>query len=217
MPGPCGCKPHAASHLQGKLPCGVQCVCQAFTTDCDWCELSHRSDPQRYVVRHVGVSLQAGTSVQVPLAMDVSGEYIVLACDPLEITVLRVSLTGELTLAGTASASFQLVRQLSIVSPGHPLQVRTLGPGSDCKRSSSFILVQPHRANVRGEYVGVQGSVDSHSSCSNGLSGCWCMACCCTLLHTAHLQSTACAAAAGRLWRRPAYKRLEQAQSHPAH
>ena len=63
--------------------------------------------------------------VQVPRAMDVNGEYIVLASEPLEITVLRVSLTGELTPAGTASAAFQLVRQLSIVSPGHPLQVRS--------------------------------------------------------------------------------------------
>ena len=63
--------------------------------------------------------------------MDVNGEYIVLASEPLEITVLRVSLTGELTPAGTASASFQLVRQLSIVSPGHPLQARL---SSACSR-----------------------------------------------------------------------------------
>ena len=70
--------------------------------------------------------LCSGCSViQVPRAMDVNGEYIVLASEPLEITVLRVSLTGELTPAGTASAAFQLVRQLSIVSPGHPLQVRS--------------------------------------------------------------------------------------------
>ena len=53
-----------------------------------------------------------------------SGDHIILAAEPLEITVLRVSLTGEVTPAGTACATFQLVRQLSIVSPGHPLQVR---------------------------------------------------------------------------------------------
>ena len=54
--------------------------------------------------------------------MDVSGDHIILASEPLEITVLRVGLSGELTPAATASASFQLMRQLSIVSPGHPLQ-----------------------------------------------------------------------------------------------
>ena len=70
------------------------------------------------------LGMNSSVSTQVPRAMDVNGEYIVLASEPLEITVLRVSLTGELTPAGTASASFQLVRQLSIVSPGHPLQAR---------------------------------------------------------------------------------------------
>ena len=62
--------------------------------------------------------------MQVPRAMDVSGDHIILAGEPLEITVLRVSLAGALTPSATASATFQLVRQLSIVSPGHPLQAR---------------------------------------------------------------------------------------------
>ncbi len=44
---------------------------------------------------------------QVPLAIDVLGAAIAVASAPLDIQVLRVNLTGDLTPLGTPTASFQ--------------------------------------------------------------------------------------------------------------
>lgn len=55
--------------------------------------------------------------------MDTSGSHVIVAAAPLDITVLRVDLTGALSPQGNAVATFTLVRQLSIMSSGHPLQV----------------------------------------------------------------------------------------------
>ncbi|KAK9798509.1 hypothetical protein WJX73_005261 [Symbiochloris irregularis] len=59
---------------------------------------------------------------QAPLAMDTSGSHVIVAAAPLDITVFRVDLTGALSPQGTAVATFTLVRQLSIMGSGHPLQ-----------------------------------------------------------------------------------------------
>ena len=68
---------------------------------------------------------------QAPLAMDVSGVHLIVASAPLDITVFRIHLTGALTPQGAPAASFTLVRQLSIMSVGHPLQV-SLQPPPTC-------------------------------------------------------------------------------------
>lgn len=48
--------------------------------------------------------------LQVPLAIDVLGAALAVASEPLEIKVLRVNLTGDLTPLGTPTASFQRAR-----------------------------------------------------------------------------------------------------------
>lgn len=45
--------------------------------------------------------------LQIPLAIDVLGTHVVVASAPLEILVLRVDLTGELTPLGTPTAKLQ--------------------------------------------------------------------------------------------------------------
>lgn len=64
---------------------------------------------------------------QAPLAMDTSGSHVIIAAAPLDITVFRVDLTGALGPQDTAVAVFTLVRQLSIMGSGHPLQVKLAG------------------------------------------------------------------------------------------
>ncbi len=63
---------------------------------------------------------------QVPLAMDALDQHIVLATAPLEISLMRVALHGSLTAAGNPMAHVTVVRELSILSVGTPLRVRTL-------------------------------------------------------------------------------------------
>lgn len=45
--------------------------------------------------------------LQIPLAIDVLGASVAVASAPLDIKVLRVDLTGDLTPLGTPTASFQ--------------------------------------------------------------------------------------------------------------
>ena len=59
---------------------------------------------------------------QVPLAVDVLGAWVVVASAPLDIRVLRVDLTGDLTPLGTPTASFTVICELSIMSVGQPLR-----------------------------------------------------------------------------------------------
>ena len=65
------------------------------------------------------------THEQVPLAMDALGQHIVLAMAPLEISLMRVALHGSVTAAGNPIAHLTVVRELSILSIGTPLRVRT--------------------------------------------------------------------------------------------
>lgn len=57
--------------------------------------------------------------------MDALGQHIVLATAPLEITLMRVALHGSLTAAGNPMAHLTVVRELSILSIGTPLRVRS--------------------------------------------------------------------------------------------
>lgn len=70
----------------------------------------------------ISTSPDVVTREQAPLAMDVCGVHLVVASAPLDITVFRVDLTGALTPLGAPAATFTIVRQLSIMSPGQPLQ-----------------------------------------------------------------------------------------------
>lgn len=60
---------------------------------------------------------------QVPLAMDACGNFVVAASDPLEIRVWRISIAGVKTLEGKPSATFTIIRELSIMTVGQPLRV----------------------------------------------------------------------------------------------
>ena len=57
--------------------------------------------------------------------MDALDQHIVLAMAPLEISLMRVALHGSLTAAGNPMAHVTVVRELSILSVGTPLRVRT--------------------------------------------------------------------------------------------
>lgn len=59
-----------------------------------------------------------------PLAMDACGSYLVAASAPLDICVWRVDLApGGGAGAGAPAAAAVVVRELSILSVGQPLQV----------------------------------------------------------------------------------------------
>ncbi|KAL4448516.1 hypothetical protein ABPG75_005735 [Micractinium tetrahymenae] len=59
---------------------------------------------------------------QVPVAMDSAGWNLVLAFHPLEIKLFRVTVEGPLGPAGRPLARLAVVRELSIMGMGNPLQ-----------------------------------------------------------------------------------------------
>ncbi len=59
-----------------------------------------------------------------PLAMDACGSYMVAASAPLEVCVWRVDLAAAPGPGGAVSAAAVVVRELSILSVGQPLQAR---------------------------------------------------------------------------------------------
>ena len=63
--------------------------------------------------------------LQVPLALDSLGNYILIAFAPLELTLLHVVVTPASGPNKTPTANFHTVRQLSIMSVGQPITVRT--------------------------------------------------------------------------------------------
>ena len=66
-----------------------------------------------------------------PLAMDACGSYMVAASAPLEICVWRVDLAAAPGPGGAVSAAAVVVRELSILSVGQPLQAR---PRAGCTK-----------------------------------------------------------------------------------
>ena len=62
--------------------------------------------------------------LQVPLAMDAIGSFVVAASAPLDIKVWRVDTQPASKLGGEANTSLSIVRELSIMSVGQPLRVR---------------------------------------------------------------------------------------------
>ena len=61
---------------------------------------------------------------QAPIALDALGSYVLVAFAPLELTLLRVVMTGALSPTGTPTAKIHAVRELSIMSVGQPITVR---------------------------------------------------------------------------------------------
>jgi hypothetical protein len=57
--------------------------------------------------------------------MDACGNYVVAASAPLEIRVWRVIIAGATALVGKPTATFTVVRELSIMTVGQPLRVST--------------------------------------------------------------------------------------------
>lgn len=66
----------------------------------------------------------ASTLPQTPVAMDSSGWHLALAFAPLEIKLLRVTLE---TAAGRPAARLSVVRELSILGLGNPVQASSRG------------------------------------------------------------------------------------------
>ena len=62
-------------------------------------------------------------AVQVPLAMDAIGSYVVAASAPLDIRVWRVDTLPASKLSGEPRTVLTLIRELSIMSVGQPLRV----------------------------------------------------------------------------------------------
>ncbi|GFR46890.1 hypothetical protein Agub_g8533, partial [Astrephomene gubernaculifera] len=65
---------------------------------------------------------------QPPLAMDCLGSHILLASEPLEISLLEVTLLGELAPTGNPRASIQTLRQISMFDVGRHLSDVALVP-----------------------------------------------------------------------------------------
>ena len=61
--------------------------------------------------------------LQIPLAMDAIGSFVVAASAPLDIRVWRVDTQPASKLNGDATTTLTLVRELSIMSVGQPLRV----------------------------------------------------------------------------------------------
>lgn len=61
--------------------------------------------------------------VQVPLALDCLGNYILIAFAPLELTLLHVVVSPASGPNKSPTAKFHTVRQLSIMSVGQPIMV----------------------------------------------------------------------------------------------
>ena len=86
--------------------------------------------------------------------MDVSGVHLIVAGAPLDITVFRIDLTGALTPQGAPAATFSIVRQLSIMSAGHPLQARhsPARPEQEEAAAQHGLLMHMGLTNWRSEF-----------------------------------------------------------------
>lgn len=58
----------------------------------------------------------------VPVAVDAVGSHLLLACAPLDLTLLHVQFTGPLSPAAQPRATLTVARELSILSVGRPLR-----------------------------------------------------------------------------------------------
>jgi hypothetical protein len=67
---------------------------------------------------------------QQPVAMDCAGSHILLASEPLELALLEVQVTGDVTPLDRPRARVSLARELSIASFGRPLRAIALVPGA---------------------------------------------------------------------------------------
>lgn len=75
--------------------------------------------------------------VQIPLAMDAIGCFVVAASAPLDIKVWKVDSRPASELGGEATTTLTLVRELSIMSVGQPLRVRSLPlPHQSCRHTA---------------------------------------------------------------------------------
>eukprot|EP00891_Asterochloris_glomerata_P001441 jgi/Astpho2/1441/e_gw1.00025.4.1_t len=66
--------------------------------------------------------------VQTPVAMDALGNFIQIAYAPLDVSVLRIDLSGQLTPLGTPTATVTVVRELSIMTSAQPVVVSRGAP-----------------------------------------------------------------------------------------
>ena len=60
--------------------------------------------------------------------MDALGNFIQIAYAPLDVSVLRIDLSGQLTPMGTPSATVTVVRELSIMTSAQPVVVSHVTP-----------------------------------------------------------------------------------------
>ena len=60
--------------------------------------------------------------------MDALGNFIQIAYAPLDVSVLRIDLSGQLTPMGTPSATVTVVRELSIMTSAQPVVVSHVAP-----------------------------------------------------------------------------------------
>ena len=60
--------------------------------------------------------------------MDALGNFIQIAYAPLDVSVLRIDLSGQLTPMGTPTATVTVVRELSIMTSAQPVVVSHVSP-----------------------------------------------------------------------------------------
>ena len=60
--------------------------------------------------------------------MDALGNFIQIAYAPLDVSVLRIDLSGQLTPMGTPTATVTVVRELSIMTSAQPVVVSHVAP-----------------------------------------------------------------------------------------
>ncbi len=60
--------------------------------------------------------------------MDALGNFIQIAYAPLDVSVLRIDLSGQLTPLGTPTATVTVVRELSIMTSAQPVVVSRGAP-----------------------------------------------------------------------------------------
>ncbi len=78
-----------------------------------------------------------------PVAIDAAGHYILIACAPLDLTLLHVHVEGHLTPATQPRATLTIARELSILSVGQPLRDLALvapQPGDDVEPRRCVLL-----------------------------------------------------------------------------
>lgn len=84
---------------------------------------------------------------QAPIAMDAVGSYLLLACEPLDITLLKVTLEGQLIPTASPMATLTVVRQLGIISMGQPLRdIALIAPQATEEEANAGVgsEVEPH-------------------------------------------------------------------------